>query len=369
MAKAEKKVEDQVELEDAETLEVVETEGLEGDELDESAASATLKPNSMPVGAANKAAAIGKVVDAMAGMDKETINKFVATINQIGHEADSIGGGEASSNKNTINAKPSGAGVQLVAKLESLDASVSDLIREDVTEIFEGTDLTEEFKTKVSTLIESVINLKTAERVAAIEEEYESKYNEEMDIVAENLVETLDDYLSYAVGEWMDQNIVAIESAVRADLAEGFMENLKDLLSTHYIDVPEDRVDIIEEMSQRIEELELLASEKIDEAAELAAAIDNLEAVEVVSEMTKGLTESDAEKLIKLSESVEYISIDDLKTKVGILKEQHFKGEVTKPAQTVLFEETDKIAEDEEPRKVRGPMDAYVQSISRTVRK
>ena len=369
MAKTEKKVDDQVELETPE-LEVDAVDAGEGEELDEaSAAAATLKPNSMPVGPANKASAIGKVVDAMAGMDKETINKFVATINQIGHEADLIPGGDASKNKNTLNTKPSGAGVQLVTKLESVEASVADLIREDVSEIFEGETLTEDFKLKVSTLIESVINLKTAQRVAAIEEEYEARYNEEMDTIAENLTSTLDDYLNYSVGEWLNQNQVAVESAVRTDIAEGFMEGLKALFATHYIDVPEDRVDIIEEMNQRIEELELLASEKIDEAAALQAELEEMAAVEAITEMTKGMTESDAERLMKLSESVEFTNIDDLKAKVNVLKEQHFKVEAREAPQTVLFEEVEKIAEEEEPKKLRGVMDAYVQSISRGTRK
>lgn len=375
MAKAEKKVEEQVELENEE-LELVDATSVdeeieEVEELDEESAGAkTLKPNSMPVGPANKAAAIGQIVDAMAGMDKETINKFVATINQIGHEADLIPGGDAAKNKNTINTKPSNAGVQLVTKLESVEASVSDLIKEDVSEIFEGEELSEDFKNKVSTLIESVINLKTAQRIAAIEEEYEAKYNEEMDAISENLIATLDDYLNYSVGEWLAQNRVAVESAVRADLAEGFMESLKALLSTHYIDVPDDRVDIIEEMNERIEELELFASEKLDEIEALRNEKAMMEAAAVVAEAAKGMTESDAEKLTKLSESVEFSSIEDFKEKVSILKEQHFKVETTKPtASTVLFEEAEKIDEEEETKKIRGPMDAYVQSISRAVRK
>lgn len=372
MAKAEKKVEDQVELEtqELEAAEGVNAEVESADELDESAASETLKPNSMPAGPANKAASISKIVDAMAGMDKETINKFVATINQIGHEADLIPGGDAAKNKSTLSTKPSAAGVQLVTKLESVESSVADLIKEDVSEIFEGQDLSEDFKSKVSTLIESVINLKTAQRIVAIEEEYEARYNEEMDTIAENLTETLDDYLNYSVGEWLNQNKVAVESAVRADLAEGFMESLKALLTTHYIDVPNDRVDIIEEMNERIEELELFASEKLDEIEALKTDLVKKEAEAVVAEAAKGLTESDAEKLTKLSESVEFTSIDDLKSKVGILKEQHFKVEPAKPSTpAVLFEEAEKIVEEEETKKLRGPMDAYVQSISRTIRK
>ena len=341
-------------------------------EVAESAASETLKPNSMPVGPANKSSSIAKVVNAMAGMDKETINKFVATISQIGHEADLIPDGDAAKNKGTLGTKPSGAAVQLVTRLESAeDASVSDIIKEDVSAIFEGEELTEDFKNKVGVLIESVINIQVDRRVVELEEAYEAKYEEEMDELVKELAQTMDDYLEFAVKEWMSMNEVAIASTIRSDLTENFLENLKALFETHYIDVPADKVDVLEEMSSRIDQLEATASENIEEVLALRKQLAEKEAVIAVTEMARGMTDTDAEKLFELASSVDYTNTEDLVSKVTILKETYFKADDTtsasKPA--VLFEEVEIIDDEITTKKLAGPMESYVNTLSRTIRK
>ena len=366
-----KVIKEQVEDKDLDETEIIEVDVENEDEIieeiDESAAD-SLRPNSMPVGPANKAAAIAKVVDAMAGMDKETINKFVATINQIGHEADSIPGGAAAKNAGTLSTKPSAAGVQLVTKLESLETSVGDLIKEDVAEIFVGEELTEEFKDKVSTLIESVINLKVSQRLQSLEEEYDAKFEALMEETIDGFADQLNDYLDDAVVEWIEQNQVAVESSLRSDLTEDFIENLKALFETHYINVPEDKVDIVEEMSTRIDELEALVSEQIEENKVLETSLEEAAAREALSEMTKGLTESEVEKLEELAESVEFANVDEFKKKVGVLKETYFRSEETnkESGPSVLFEETDKLEDELNERVLPHSMNKYVDILSRT---
>lgn len=366
-----KVIKEQVEDENLDETEIIEVDVENEDEIieeiDESAAD-SLRPNSMPVGPANKAAAIAKVVDAMAGMDKETINKFVATINQIGHEADNIPGGAAAKNAGTLSTKPSGAAVQLVTKLESLETSVGDLIKEDVAEIFVGEELTEEFKDKVSTLIESVINLKVSQRLQSLEEEYDAKFETLMEETIDGFASQLNDYLDDAVVEWIEQNQVAVESSLRSDLTEDFIENLKGLFETHYINVPEDKVDIVEEMSTRIDELEALVSEQIEEKKILETSLEEAAAREALSEMTKGLTESEVEKLEELAESVEFANVDEFKKKVGVLKETYFRSEeITRDSvPSVLFEETDKLEDELNERVLPHSMNKYVDILSRT---
>lgn len=367
-----KVIKEQVEDENLDETEIIEVDVENEDdeiieEIDESAAD-SLRPNSMPVGPANKAAAIAKVVDAMAGMDKETINKFVATINQIGHEADNIPGGAASKNAGTLSTKPSGAAVQLVTKLESLETSVGDLIKEDVAEIFVGEELTEEFKDKVSTLIESVINLKASQRLQSLEEEYDAKFEALMEETIDGFADQLNDYLDDAIVEWIEQNQVAVESSLRSDLTEDFIENLKALFETHYINVPEDKVDIVEEMSTRIDELEALISEQIEENKVLETSLEEAAAREALSEMTKGLTESEVEKLEELAESVEFANVDEFKKKVGVLKETYFRSEETnkESGPSVLFEETDKLEDELNERVLPHSMNKYVDILSRT---
>ena len=181
--------------------------------LDETtAAAASLTPASRPAGAANKSWAFGKIVQAIPGMDQETINRFVAMIDQIGHEADSIGNSNAEANKNSINMKPSGAGVQLVSRLESfeVDDALRTVINEDISSLFEGDELSEDFKTKVSTIIESAINLKAAAKVVEIEEAYEVALQEEVESIAEDLIGTLETAVDAIAEQWLIDNEVAV---------------------------------------------------------------------------------------------------------------------------------------------------------------
>jgi hypothetical protein len=368
---------DEAQLPEDEVLDQVETDDeVEGDdveledEIDESAASDTLKPNSMPVGPANKSWAVGKIVNAVAGMDHETINKFVATMELIGKEARNIPDGDAAKNKSTLSTKPSAAAVQLVTKLEDVDDALASVIREDVSALFEGQELTEEFKERVSTLIESAINMKVAAKAAELEDQLSTQYEEEMDSISESLIVEMDRYLDEAVNEWISENEVAIESSIRADLVEEFVESLRALFETHYISVPEERVDVIEEMGNRIEELELLASEKIDEAEELRAEIEQILALSALDEMSEGLTDSESEKLAELAESVEFSDVEEFKSKVSVLREQYFGTGVRAPSMAAqnLFEQAEHISEDVEKPAVPRSMQTYVSTISRTHR-
>lgn len=333
--------------------------------LDETAALDSLKPNSMPVGAANKAFAAAAAVKAINAMGPETINKFMASIAQIGHEADDIPSSSASKNKATIDTKEE----------VSIDDDMKSIIKEDISKLFEGEDLKEEFKEKVSVLFESAINMKVNQKVLELEEAYDAALNEELETIAEGLTVSLDKFLDYSVTKWAEANEVAIESTIRADLAESFVDDLHTLFKSHYITVPEDRVDVVEEMEDRIAELEAALNEQINEKLELESAIEELdaelisrEAEKTFADLADGLAESDVERFRDLAESVEFTSVEDFKKKAEILKESIFTKEPTaKDSSTTLFEETNLI-ESEEKAPVKNAMSAYVETITNTIR-
>lgn len=340
------------------------------EQIEETAASESLKPNSMPEGAANKAASLGKVVDAFAKFGPETINKFLASLEQIGKEAENIPSGAAEHNKSTIKMH----GEEIV-----LDDAVKAVIKEDIDALFEGEDLKEEFKAKVAVLFESAINLKSSKRIIELEEEYETKFEAEAENMATNLAETLNSYLDFSVNKWLEANEVAIESSLRNDLTENFIEDLHTLFSSHYITVPKDRVDIVEELTARIDELESMASRQIEdnialkavheeEVKALAAKIDEAAVNAAFTEATKDLAESEVEKLKTLSESVEYTDVVEYSNKINILKESFFTEKKVAPKADVLFEEIETIEEETAAPKLPVNMSRYVSALSNSAR-
>ena len=340
-----------------------------GNNLKETAAADSLSPNSAPAGAANKAWSFSKVVNAMAGMDQETINKFVEMIGQIGHEADSIGGGAAAANKATIDAKPSDAAAQVVSHLEAVDDAMRAVISEDISNLFEGDELSEEFKTKVSVVIESAINMKVAAQVVALEEAFDKKLQEQVDHIAEDLVGTLELAVDAIAESWLENNEVAVVSTLRSDLTEQFLEDLRGLFETHYIEIPDDKIDVLEEQAARIEELEELASDALEENLSLRRTLEEAQTAQeiesTIEEAARGMSMVDAEKLRELVESVDYTSPAEFKKKVGVLKETHFKSEPARTdAPTTLFEETNTIGEEsEEDSNLSKSMAAYVRAL------
>lgn len=357
----------------------VETEIVENSEIvtpevetiEETAAADSLKPHSAPEGSANKAAGLAKVVDAFAKFGPETINKFLASLDQIGKEAEKIPSGAAAKNK---------ASIETHKEEVVLDDAIKAVIKEDIDALFEGEDVKEDFKAKVSVLFESAINLKSAKAILELEEAYEAKFEEEVETIAVNLAETLNAYLDHSVTKWIEHNEVAIESSIRNDLTENFMSDLHTLFKSHYINVPADKDDLLEELTARIDELEAKASEQIDENValklaheeEIKAANAKLEEAAVNAAFilaTKDLTESDVEKLKGLSESVEYTSVDEFSNKINILKENYFSTKESSAKPDVLFEEVDKIEEEvQKAPKLQGNMSHYVSAISHTVR-
>jgi len=239
--------------------------------------------------------------------------------------------------------------------------------KEDIDALFaDDSTISEEFKSKVSTIFEA----RVLDRVSQIEEEIETKYasmlEEAVEEIRKDLTEKVDDYLNYVVEQWMEENQLAIESGLRAELAEEFIAGLKNLFAEHYIDVPAEKVDLVDELATKVEDLEEKLNEEIETNIQYKKVI--LEAVkrETVYDVCKGLTETQVEKMKSLAESVEFSTEEELKEKLETIRENYFPSNIKKAEETQLHEQVEDQVDTKQKSSYDPFINAVVQSISKT---
>ncbi len=238
-------------------------------------------------------------------------------------------------------------------------------MKEDVDALFaDDSTISEEFKSKVSTIIEARVE----DRVSQIEEEIETRYagmlEEAIESVKTDLTEKVDDYLSYVVEQWMEENEIAIETGLRAELTEDFIGGLRNLFAEHYIDVPAEKVDLVDELAGKVEELESKLNEEIERGVSYAKALVESRKNEIAREIGEGLTATQAEKIKTLAESVEFSTEDEYKSKLETLRENYFPSGTKKATEAQLNEQ---FEETEEKKVINDPFVAAVsQAISKT---
>jgi SHS2 domain-containing protein len=239
-------------------------------------------------------------------------------------------------------------------------------VKEDIDAIFSGESLSEEFKNNAKAIFEAAIFAKVEEATTKLEEEYSIKLQEEVNSINENLVTKVDEYLEYVVTEWMEDNKLAIEKGIKAELAEDFMIGLKNLFTEHYVDIPEDKVNVVEEFAEQVEVLESELDKAVTEVANLNAQISVYKKDHIVSEVSEGLSEVQSAKLKSLAEGIEFVSEQDYKEKLLLTKKKYFdessKDTVKKAAP--MDDDVSTIEESFTP-----VMNHYVQNISRTLKK
>jgi len=238
-------------------------------------------------------------------------------------------------------------------------------MKEDVDALFaDDSTISEEFKSKVSTIFEARVE----DRVSQIEEEIETRYagmlEEAVESVKADLTEKVDDYLSYVVEQWMEENEIAIESGLRAELTEDFIGGLRNLFAEHYIDVPAEKVDLVDELAGKVEELESKLNEQIERGVSYAKALVESRKNEIAREVTEGLPATQAEKIKSLAESVEFSTEDEYKSKLDTIRENYFPSGAKKATESQLNEQ---FEETEEKKVIHDPFVAAVsQAISKT---
>jgi len=235
---------------------------------------------------------------------------------------------------------------------------------EHVNALLEGENLSEEFKAKATTIFESAVKLKVEEEIAAIEQAFAATLEEEVAKIQEQLANNVDDYLNYVVENWIAENDVAIEAGLRTELTEDFISGLRNLFAENYIDIPEDKINVIEELTKKVDELEVDLNEEIERNVTLNKMLSENKRVEILNSSIDGLTDTQAEKLKSLAEGIEYKDENLYADKIKTLRENYFPTSI-KASELVDTEE--KVADGRAliAEEIKGPMDHYVKVLGR----
>jgi hypothetical protein len=238
---------------------------------------------------------------------------------------------------------------------------------EHVNALLEGENLSEDFHAKATTIFEAAVKAKLEEEVALLEQAYAETLEERVAEIMEQLSSDVDNYLNYVVEQWIEENEVAVESALRSELTEDFISGLRSLFAEHYIDIPEEEVAVVEELSQTVEELESRLNEEIERGVALTAQLNESRKNELVAYVCEGLTNTQAEKLKGLVESVVYTDDDQFIEKISTLRENYFPTAVKSDAVLDRVESADPKMINEST--LEGPMAKYVQALGRNLPK
>jgi len=230
-------------------------------------------------------------------------------------------------------------------------------VEEDVNALIAGEELSEEFKEKTKTIFEAAVKSKLAEETKKIEAAFEVRLSEQVETVKSELAEKMDKFLSYVAEEWKKENELEIHNGIKLEMAESFMSGMKNLFEANYVELPEDKYDVLEEMTNKLDEMEEKLNEQIEKNMSLNGTIKTFVKESIVAEVSKGLAQTQAEKLASLAEGVEFETEESFKSKLETIKENYF------PKAKVELKED--IATDEVASPAEGPMAAYVQAISR----
>ncbi len=209
-------------------------------------------------------------------------------------------------------------------KKEDLDINV----KEDMDALVSGEDLSEEFKTKASTIFEAAVSAKVISEVNQRVDELETNYNIEMSEAKEEhlstVTEKVDGYLNYVTEEWMKENELAVEKGIRSELVEDFMTGLKNLFTEHYIDIPEEKVDLVDDLFEKVEELEQKLDESINTSVDVKKELATYKKAETLREVSEGLADTEIEKLGKLADGIDFEDKSQYSEKLEVIKENYF---------------------------------------------
>ena len=257
---------------------------------------------------------------------------------------------------------------EVVAEEEATEEEESIDIEADVNALFEGEELSEEFQNKARTIFEAAINAKLAEVKEAVKTEYEEQLVEEVAAIKSELEERVDAYLEYVADEWLQENEIAIESGLKTEMTESFLNGMKNLFEEHYVSVPEEKYDVIESMVDKLDEMEGKLNEQIEKNIALNRRLAESTADVVFSDVTEGLATSQKEKLATLVENVEFESETDYREKLVTLKESYFPSNARSQR-----DKSENLSEgNENPgniQEISSSMEAYLQTLNRVSKK
>jgi hypothetical protein len=305
-----------------------------------------------------KVGMINSMLDALSGMKKAEVSAMY----------DKFKGDKTNPQQgNSVNPSQRSIGEEKIARLSAEDIDVSD----DIKAIFAGTEVSEEFITKATEVYTAAVLAKVNEQLEVVESKFTDSLTEETAVISEELVERVDTYLDYVVEQWMEANAVAVERGLKAEIVENFMQGLKGLFEANYIDIPDEAVDVAEELADRCEALESAINEEIEKNVELTAQLKEFERASAFAQVSEGLTDTQVAKLQSLSEAVDFEDVKSYAKKIATLRESYFPS---KSSAGILSES---VTLDEEPvgdgevteKQVPVEMAAYMNAITRGIKK
>jgi hypothetical protein len=308
-----------------------------------------------------KAAMIKALFDKVNGLKKEEVSAKWKDLMDVA-EAEDLGGAEVD------DAHPEGDKVAIGKKKKKIKISMPEInVKEDIDALVEGEELSEEFKTKASTIFEAAVHQKVMEiatkKTEDLEKEYQSDLQEEIVSFRDELTEKVDGYLNYVVEEWMKENELALDSSLKSELTEEFMDGLKTLFTEHYIEVPDEKVDIVESLYDKVEELEEKLNSQIDDNVKVTGELNEYRKNKILEEVCDDLADTQAEKMKSLVEGVSYEDdADDFENKIKTIKESYFPNQTKQDANV---EQESDVPETEETPEMSNIMEAYSKAIAR----
>ncbi len=307
-----------------------------------------------------KSAMIKALFDKVNGLKKEEVSAKWKDLMDVA-EAEDLGGptpADSDPEKDEVGKKK-----------KKIKISMPEInVKEDIDALVDGEELSEEFKTKASTIFEAAVHQKVMEiatgKIDELEKEYQSDLQEEIVSFRDELTEKVDGYLNYVVEEWMKENELALDSSLKSELTEEFIGGLKNLFTEHYIEVPDEKVDIVESLYDKVEELEGKLNSQIDDNVQVTSELNEYRKDKILEEVCEDLADTQSEKMKSLVEGVSYEDDkDDFENKVKTIKESYFPNQ-TKQDENVEQVDASEGEEVSEP-KMNNIMEAYSKAIAR----
>ena len=237
-------------------------------------------------------------------------------------------------------------------------------MKEDLDAMFGAEELSEEFKDKAATIFEAAVMSRVTAEVTRIEEEFEARVATTVAEEIEGIVEQVDGYLGYIAEQWMTQNEIALERGIKSDILESFVDGLKGLFEEHYIDVPEEKYDLLGEMEETIGELKSKIDEQVAINVELTKSVNEAKRNEIVKSISEGLTDTEAEKFAGLVDEVAYEDSESFETKVKTLRESYFTTKTTSGVTSVVTDTPVEVITESGSKSVDPKMSAYLSALN-----
>ena len=346
-----------------------ETEGKKEVEISEAPSVVTKDAvASEPTHLKNDGEDLGKAVVRPTDPDGQTAGKKVSKVkDQVNKDENdgSLPNDNKPSGMKEEEVEVEGEEIAETAESSEMDIDLTDDVKALVST---DADLSEEFKDKAATIFETAVRTRIKEQTKILESQFEEKLSTEKETMKEAMVEKVDSYLNYVVEEWMKENELAVERGIRTEIAEDFITGLKDLFKEHYIDVPEEKYNVLDDLTNQVKDLEGKLNEQIEKNVNLTKEVNNSERTNLVAEVSADLADTEKEKFASMAENVEFDSAPKFREKLETIKESYFPK--TKIEESSSKDEVDSVA-------ANGPvveqssdaMAAYTAAITRNLKK